>query len=680
MTTAAPESVQRVLTQIFGFPAFRQGQETVCCSVVEGRDVMLVMPTGSGKSLCYQLPAIVRGGAGLVISPLIALMEDQVSKLNEKGLRADRIHSGRNREASRAAAVAYREGMLQFLFIAPERFSVPGFPEFLARRKPCLIAVDEAHCISQWGHDFRPDYRMLRRYIPMLRPAPVIALTATATPVVQNDIAQQLGLNNPVRSILGFRRKNIAVEVVEISPPMRRDAALDILRDASHRPAIIYVPTRSESDSLAADLAQYFGAGPYHAGLAAARRQQVQEEFLSGRLDVIVATIAFGMGIDKPNVRTVIHTALPGSVEAYYQEIGRAGRDGAPSRAILMHSYADRHRHDFFFNRDYPDVEILDALFKTLQARPIAKENLQKTSRTDPDLFDKAIEKLWVHGGAIIDPEENIARGHAKWRDSYLSQGEYRAAQLELMLRFASGNQCRMGALVRHFGDRSDTQACCGMCDFCAPDKCIAQSFRDASFAEERVALAVAAALSGGFARSTGKLHAEICPLGELDRDNFEELLAAMARAGLVILSDAVFEKDGKQIPYRTARLTREGEAIDDTAPLGLQLKQKEQKSLHRKAAPKAARPKSSEKPDAADEQLMQMLREWRLKEAHSKGIPAFRIFSDKVLREIVEDRPLSEDDLLAISGIGPGFTKHYGHQVLKIVSAFEQRRRSEEA
>jgi RecQ family ATP-dependent DNA helicase len=319
------QDLERTLTHVFGYSGFRPGQESVCQAVFSGRDVLVVMPTGSGKSLCYQLPAVARRGTALIVSPLIALMEDQVAKLKAMGLTADRIHSGRSREHSRAAAIAYRDGTLQFLFIAPERFSVPGFPEFLARRKPCLIAVDEAHCISQWGHDFRPDYRRLQHYLPMLRPAPVIALTATATPTVQNDIAQQLGLNSPLRSIQGFRRDNLAIEVVEVPRSARTETVVNILRDASQRPAIIYVPTRSECDSLPLDLRRHFRAEPYHAGLTSEHRLKVQERFLCGDLDVIVATIAFGMGIDKPDVRTVIHTALPGSVESYYQEIGSSG-------------------------------------------------------------------------------------------------------------------------------------------------------------------------------------------------------------------------------------------------------------------------------------------------------------------------------------------------------------------
>src|ERR1700756_250105 len=218
-----------LLQKTFGHESFRANQEAVCRAATDGRDVLLVMPTGAGKSLCYQLPAIARGGTALVISPLIALMDDQATKLTAAGLRVARIHSGLSRDEARQACRDYLDGALQFLFIAPERMRVPNFPEMLAKKKPSLIAIDEAHCISAWGHDFRPDYRMLGQYLPTLRPAPVIALTATATPVVQNDIAVQLGLAQPARFIQGFRRDNLAIEVVEVPPSQRTALTLELL-------------------------------------------------------------------------------------------------------------------------------------------------------------------------------------------------------------------------------------------------------------------------------------------------------------------------------------------------------------------------------------------------------------------------------------------------------------------
>ena len=434
---SSPFDLAALLHRAFGFNTFLPNQEAVCRAVIEGRDVLLVMPTGSGKSLCYQLPAIARGGTTLVISPLIALMEDQVAKLKARGFAVECIHSGRRRMDSRQACRDYLAGKLQFLFIAPERLRVTGFPEMLAKRQVSLIVVDEAHCISQWGHDFRPDYRRLGQYVPNLRPAPVIALTATATPPVQDDIVEQLGLVRPARFIHGFRRANIAIEVVEIAPSERSQLTRELLADPQRCPAIVYTPTRKQSESLANELSAYHAAAAYHAGLDAERRKQVQEEFLAGKLEIIVATIAFGMGIDKPDIRTVIHTALPGSIEAYYQEIGRAGRDGKPSRALLMHSYADRYTHDFFFERDYPDVAILERIFALLEPQPQEKRELQKQLPMDPEVFDRALEKLWTHGGAVVDFAENVSRGHDDWREPYLAQGEHKREQIERMIRYA---------------------------------------------------------------------------------------------------------------------------------------------------------------------------------------------------------------------------------------------------
>lgn len=667
----AVPGLRELLRHVFGFDTFRASQEAVCQASVAGHDVLLVMPTGSGKSLCYQLPTLARQGTAVVISPLIALMEDQSQRLCALGLRAARVHSGMPREEAREACREYLRGNLDFFFLAPERLRIPGFADMLAKRTPALIAVDEAHCISQWGHDFRPDYRLLGDAIEILRPAPVMALTATATSDVQEDIVTQLRLKQPKCFIQGFRRNNLAIEVVEVPKPRRPAFAAQLLGNSSHRPAIIYAPTRKEAEMLAIELGGLFPTAAYHAGMEPEERERIQRAFLDGRLQVIVATIAFGMGIDKADVRTVIHTALPSSLEAYYQEIGRAGRDGKLSRTVLMHSFADRKTQDFFFEKSYPPIEELEAIYSLLGKTPKEKDYLQAKVRLDTETFERALEQLMVHGGAIVDIDGNTIRGPHVWQHRYTMQTKHRRSQMERMMRFTEGNHCRMVALIRHFGDMTDGHAC-GICDICAPQNCVAVAHRKMDKSEQKLVVSILETLRESGSRSSGKLWKEICPHAEIPRRDFEEILGAMARGNMVRLEEASFEKDGEEIAYRRVVLTRHGAECTDEVDLNLSeaisllsgakkgTAAKKKKTV--KGQPENNRPLSSEEREVEDQ-----LRQWRRSEARKLGQPAFCVFGDATLKLLAQERPRTMEDLLMVKGIGAAKAEKFGEAICRI-------------
>lgn len=345
-----------LLKRYYKFNDFRPGQEEIIKSILDGRDTLAVMPTGGGKSLCYQLPALVLEGITLVISPLIALMKDQVDVLRKRGVPASFINSSLTEKEVKKRTGEALKGKIKILYIAPERLN-SDFSSVLRDIPISLVAIDEAHCVSTWGHDFRPDYRVIKECIDSLPRRPIVAgFTATATPEVREDIVERLGLKKPQIFVRGFNRPNLRFFATGWMNEVSRDLEVLRLAKSLSKPGIVYVGKRNKSEELAAHLTDNgVPAMPYHAGLKTEERTAIQEEFMKGKASVIVATIAFGMGIDKADVRFVIHAGMPGTLERYYQEAGRAGRDSKPAICVLLHSGADSALQNYFIRKCYDD-------------------------------------------------------------------------------------------------------------------------------------------------------------------------------------------------------------------------------------------------------------------------------------------------------------------------------------
>ncbi|MFM8762961.1 MAG: RecQ family ATP-dependent DNA helicase [Solirubrobacterales bacterium] len=481
-------TAETALHEIFGFDAFRPGQAEAVQGALEGRDVLVVMPTGAGKSLCYQLPSLLRDDLSIVVSPLVSLMADQVGALQERAPgRVALVNSQQDAAENREVMERARAGELRLLYVAPERFASPGFLEALRDIPIGIFTVDEAHCVSQWGHDFRPDYFRLGDAARWLGADSLFASTATATPQVAADIVARLGLREPVRVATGFDRPNLTFAVVPTRSPEHSRAQLAAaLAEPGSRPAIVYAGTRKLTEQVAEDLAHDLGIEvlAYHAGLDREKRAETQRRFMDGEVEVVVATNAFGMGIDKADVRSVVHVSVPQSLEGWYQEAGRAGRDGLPSRALMLAQPRDKGLHVYFIERSEIEEAELDRIAAAIvgSATDGRYDIALQEVGGDPDQVRATVGHLVRAGvlrpapspadrlaGRVEAPYDGKARSLA--RTSAKEGVSARWRQYRAVWAFVEGDGCRRAAILRHFGDGESPHTDAGVpcCDACEP-------------------------------------------------------------------------------------------------------------------------------------------------------------------------------------------------------------------
>jgi len=702
----ADNQPRRLLEQHFGFREFLEGQQGVIDAILAGDDTLVIMPTGGGKSLCYQLPAMILDGITVVVSPLIALMKDQVDGLVEKGIPATFINSSLGQSEMDNRIAAMKRGDYRLLYIAPERFKSERFVAALAPLSIALFAVDEAHCISQWGHDFRPDYLRLKWALKDLGQPQVIALTATATPEVRDDIIAQLALGQfgrqaPQVFVSGFARHNLTLGVTAAKNKAGKIARIEeFVRQL--KTGIVYCATRKHVEKVAEHLkAAKINSIAYHAGLTDEQRKKAQDKFMTGKADVVVATNAFGMGIDRADLRFVVHYDIPGSVEAYYQEAGRAGRDGEPSRCEILYNYADVRTQEFFIEGANPTLDIIAGLYHALRrlcARGPVEMSIddiaeQVPSATNPMAVGSAlyqleragfIEREYRQGSrtyttGLVEPVKEFADLPIDF-DRLDAKLKRDLGKLHRMIAYADHRGCRHHFILDYFGD-TDAEPRCSVCDNCLARTTATHAAARLPTEEETVviqkALSCVARVNERFGRGriaqtlVGSRSKEVLD-ARLDRLTTYGLLREQGEDYVWALLDTLIRAGCLEVSagqYPTLSLSPLGRDVmlrNQTIPLALP--ERATAAAPKKTAKKREAAVKPAEPVDYDAAVFDALRDWRRDKAVAIGIPAYLIFPDRTLQELARVKPQTEAELLEVKGIGPAKARQFGAETLAIL------------